>query len=30
VGLGEAVVCYVLGVPLVKLLEKQPIVKKLK
>ena len=30
VGFGEAVVCYVLGVPLVKLLEKQPIVKKLK
>jgi len=30
VGLGEAVVCYVLGVPLVKLLEKQPIIKKLK
>ena len=30
VGLGEAVVCYVLGVPLVKLLEKQPVVKKLR
>ena len=30
VGLGEAVVCYVLGVPLVKLLEKQPFLKKWK
>ena len=30
VGLGEAAVCYVLGVPLVKLLEKQPVVKKLR
>ena len=29
VGLGQAVVCYVLGVPLIKLLEKQPIVKKM-
>ena len=29
VGLGEAVVCYVLGIPLIKLLEKQPIIKKL-
>ena len=29
VGLGEAVVCYVLGVPMVKLMEKQPIVRKL-
>lgn len=28
VGLGEAVVCYVLGVPLMKLLEKQSVVKK--
>ena len=30
VGLGEAVVCYVLGVPLIKLLEKQPFLKKWK
>ena len=30
VGLGEAVVCYVLGVPMIKLLEKQPIVRKLR
>jgi len=30
VGLGEAVVCYVLGVPLIKLLEKQPALKKWK
>lgn len=29
VGLGEAVVCYALGVPMTKLLEKQPMVKKL-
>ena len=29
VGLGEAVVCYVLGVPLIKLLQKQPFLKKL-
>ena len=30
VGLGQAVVCYVLGVPLIRLLEKQPIMQKLK
>lgn len=30
VGLGEAAVCYVLGVPLIKLLEKQPFLKKWK
>lgn len=28
VGLGEAVVCYALGVPMTKLLEKQPAIKK--
>lgn len=28
VGLGEAVVCYALGVPLIKVLEKQPAIKK--
>ena len=30
VGLGEAVVCYVLGVPMIKVLEKQPILQKLR
>ena len=30
VGLGEAAVCYALGVPLIKLLEKQPFLKKWK
>ena len=30
VGLGQAVVCYALGVPLVRLLEKQPLLKKFK
>ena len=30
VGLGEAVVCYVLGVPLIKVLEKQPSLRKRK
>lgn len=30
VGFGQAVVCYVLGIPLIKLLEKQPLIKKLK
>jgi len=30
VGIGEAVVCYVLGVPLMKLLSKQPILQKFK
>ena len=30
VGVGQAVVCYVLGVPLIKLLEKQPALKKWK
>jgi len=30
VGLGEAAVCYALGVPLVRVLEKQPFVKKLR
>lgn len=30
VGLGQAVVCYVLGVPLVRVLEKQPLIQKWK
>ena len=30
VGIGEAVVCYVLGVPLIKVLEKQPLLSKRK
>jgi len=30
VGAGEAAVCYLLGVPLVKLLQKQPLLKKLR
>lgn len=30
VGIGEAVVCYVLGVPMIKVMEKQPFFKKLR
>ena len=30
VGIGQAVVCYVLGVPLVRVLEKQPVIQKWK
>jgi len=30
VGVGQAVVCYVLGVPLVMVLEKQPLLQKWK
>ena len=30
VGIGQAVVCYVLGVPMIKVLEKQPILQKLR
>ena len=30
VGIGQAVVCYVLGIPLVRILEKQPVIQKWK